>query len=259
MLAAVSNNLRARPMFRNSALTAVLACATWSGLGEAAKCEPTAGEPVAAFKKLSAYISANPLDFETSFSSRSAILDTGFLKGKARIVAVQPNLLHLDTTSSRGSFLVISDGTTLTVLDRSSNRYAQTPASGSLGGTVNLFTGLMAVEPETVLFLDAVQAIASGQAGAKASASGSEVVGGRTCNRYTVAGSDGLKWEAWLEAKEIPLPCKLVSRDSDDPAATVQTNEFTWAPSSAQPAETFKFTPPQASKQVDFGDLGFSD
>ena len=122
-----------------------------------------------------------------------------------------------------------------------------------------MFTGLISVEPQTLLFLDAVKAVASGQAKAQASALGSEVVGGRTCNRYTVAGSDGLKWEAWLEAKDLPLPCKLVSRDSDDPGAAVQTNEFTWAPVLRSSAETFNFTPPQASKQVDFGDLGFSE
>jgi hypothetical protein len=255
----VFNEQRAHQMFRKSVLTVVLTCATWAGSSVAANCEPVAGDATAAFSKLAAYLSGNPLDFETSFSSRSAILDTGFLKGKARIIAAQPNLLRLDTTGSKGSFLVISDGTTLTILDRSSNKYAQTSASPSLGATVNLFTGLMAVEPQTLLFLDAVKAVASGQAKAQASALTSEVVGGRTCNRYTVAGSEGSKWEAWLEAKDIPLPCKLVSRDSDNPDAAVQTNEFTWAPSSAQPADAFKFTPPQASKQVDFGDLGFSD
>jgi hypothetical protein len=246
-------------MFRKLVVTVVLTCAPCAGFTVAANGEPAAGDPATAFRKLAAYISDNPLDFETAFSSRSAILDTGFLKGKARIIAVQPNLLRLDTTGSKGSFLVISDGTTLTILDRSSNKYAQTSASPSLGATVNLFTGLISVEPQTLLFLDAVKAVASGQEKTQASALGSEVVGGRTCNRYTVAGSDGLKWEAWLEAKDIPLPCKLVSRDSDDPSAATQTNEFTWAPSSSQSAETFNFTPPQSSKQVDFGDLGFSD
>jgi hypothetical protein len=247
-------------MFRKSVLTVVLTCATWASSTVAGKCEPAAvNDATAAFSKLAAYISANPLDFKTSFSSRSAIIDTGFLKGEARIIAAQPNLLRLDTTGSKGSFLVISDGTTLTILDRNTNKYAQASASPSLGATVNLFTGLMAVEPQTLMFLEAVQAVASGQAKAEASAVASEVIGGRTCNRYTVAGPEGSKWEAWLEAKDIPLPCKLVSRDSDDPDASVQTNEFTWAPSAAQSSETFKFTPPQASKRVDFGDLGSSD
>jgi hypothetical protein len=255
----VFNNPRAHQMFRKSVLAVVLTCTTLSGVAGSASSEPASDDPMAAFTKLAAYISANPLDFETSFSSRSAILDTEFLNGKARIIAAQPNLLRLDTTSSKGSFLVISDGTTLTILDRSSNKYAQTSAKPSLGATVNLFTGLIVVEPQTLLFLDAVQAVATGQATAQASASGTEAVGGRTCKRYTVAGSDGATWEAWLEAKEIPLPCKLVSRDSDDPDATVQTNEFTWAQNTSHSTDTFTFTVPPASKQVDFGDLGLPD
>jgi hypothetical protein len=246
-------------MFRNSALTVVLACATWAGLGGAAKCEPAESEPIATFRKLAAYISANPLDFTTSFSSRSAILDTGLINGKARITAVQPNLLRLDTTGSKGSFLVISDGTTLTVLDRATNRYAQTSAPDSLSATVNLFTGMMAVEPETILFLDAVKDIANGQGDAQASTSSAEAVGKQTCNGYRVAGSEGATWEAWLDAKDIPLPCKLVSRDRDNPDAAVQTNEFTWTVNAKPAADAFKFTPPEGSKLVDFGDLGFSD
>ena len=99
-------------MFRKSVLTVVLTCATWAGFAVTANGEPAAGDPATAFRKLAAYISDNPLDFETAFSSRSAILDTGFLKGKARIIAAQPNLLRLDTTGSKGSFLIISDGTT---------------------------------------------------------------------------------------------------------------------------------------------------
>jgi len=255
----IFNVSQANLMFRKSVLAVVLTCATLSGVAGSASSEPASDDPIAAFTKLAAYISTNPLDFETSFSSRSAILDTEFLNGKARIIAARPNLLRLDTTSSKGSFLVISDGTTFTILDRSSNKYAQTSAKPSLGATVNLFTGLIVVEPQTLLFLDAVQAVATSQETAQASASGTETVGGRTCKRYTVAGSDGATWEAWLEAADLPLPCKLVSRDSDDPGATVQTNEFTWAPNAAQSADTFKFTPPQASKQVDFGDLGLTD
>jgi hypothetical protein len=246
-------------MFRRSVFTAVLACAASAGFVAAATGGPAAEDQSAVFKKLADYISAHPLDFETSFSSRSAILDTGLINGKARIIAVQPNLLRLDTTGSKGSFLVVSDGKTLTVLNRKSNTYAQTPALNSLGATVNLFTGLLALEPQTLMFLDAVQDVAGGQGNVQASASKAETIGGRTCQRYTVAGSEGSMWEAWLESKDIPLPCKLVSRDGDDPAAAVQTNEFTWAANAAPAADTFKFIPPEASKLVDFGDLGLAD
>ncbi len=251
-------------MFRKSVFTAILACATFAGLLGAA-----AEDPSTVFKKLAGYISAHPLDFETSFSSRSAILDTGLINGRARIIAAQPNRLRLDTTGSKGSFLVVSDGTTLTVLNRKSNTYAQTPAPDSLGATVNLFTGLLALEPQTLLFMDAVQDVASGQGKVQAASSKAETIGGRTCQRYAVAGSEGATWEAWLETKDIPLPCKLISRDGDDPAAAVQTNEFTWTANAAPAADTFKFTPPaadtfkftppEASKLVDFGDLGMSD
>src|SRR5512147_1540935 len=112
-------------MLRKWVLSTVVASAAWAACTTAATCETASSDPLATFKTLSAYISANPLDFETNFSSRSAVLNTELTSGRTHFTMSQPNLLRMDTTSTKGSFLVVSDGKTMTVLDRKKNKYAQ--------------------------------------------------------------------------------------------------------------------------------------
>lgn len=245
-------------MLKTWMFAAALALAPWVSVTTAAKCEPAAADPLTTFKNLNAYITSNPLDFETTFSSRSGVIDTDLLNGKSHFVMVQPNLMRLDSTSSKGSFLVISDGKTLTIFDKKNGRYAQTAAPPTVGASVNLFTGLMAVQPQILMFLDAVGAVARGESKAQASASRTTTIEGRSCNEYSLTGQAGAQWQAWLEAKDVPLPCRLISRDSDNPDAAIQTNEFKWAPKAEPPADTFTFMPPKGSKLVSFGDLGMT-
>lgn len=237
----------------------IVASAAWATCTTAAESEPATSDPLTTFKTLNTYIASNPLDFETTYSSRSAVLNTELTSGRTHLIMSQPNLLRMDSTSTKGSFLVVSDGNTITLLDKKKNRYAQTSAPATVGASVNLLTGLLAVEPQVLLFLDAVQSVADGDAKAEASSSGPETVAGRTCNKYALTGSAGAMWDAWLAASDPPLPCKLVSRDADNPDAAVQTNEFKWNAKAAPTADTFQFTPPKDSKLVDFGDLGLNE
>ena len=63
------------------------------------------------------------------------------------------------------------------------------------------------------------------------------------------------KWDVWVEKPPPHLPCKLVSGDVDDPAATSQVNEFTWKKAPNFDADTFIFSPPPGSQKIDIGDL----
>lgn len=242
-------------MYGNWLLTVVLAsvATAWT---DTAQCGSATTDPLATFQKLDAYISANPLEFETSFSSGSPALDTELSRGTAQINAIQPKQLRMDATTSKGSFLVVSDGTKITMLNKKNNRYAQAPSPPTYGNMVVLFTGMISMEPHTLLFLQTVKTVANGESKVTAAPSGAETVGGRTCNKFSIAASDGAVWEAWLSDADIPLPCKLISRDRDDPNAAVQTNVYKWAsdPAPADP-DLFTFTPPQDSKHVNFGDL----
>ena len=103
-------------------------------------------------------------------------------------------------------------------------------------------------------FIGVVDDVVTGAAGPSVSTAGSNTIGGRKCDRFTVVGQMGdEKWEAWLENSEVPLLCKLNYHNIDGP---MQTNEFTWKLNPALPPETFFFSPPEGSTKVDVGSLG---
>lgn len=212
-----------------------------------------AGAASDTFSRLSSYLVANPIDFQTSFDVSSKILDTD-LRGKMHVISRQPNLLRLET-SSGPRYLVVSDGTTLTIYNVAQRKYAQFNAPASSSAAISLFTGLMSVESQVLRFFEGVKAVAEGKA--QATAVGHDNVGHRQCDRFTVVGQLGENWEAWLEQADVPLPCKLVSWNSDDPTV-VQTNVFSWTQNPAITQGTFTFTAPNGAEKVDAAGLNLA-
>ena len=121
-----------------------------------------------------------------------------------------------------------------------------------------MVTGLMGMESQVLRFMGVVDEVAAGRKDLQVNATGSETIGGRQCDRFTVVESlvDVTNtWKVWLENSQIPLPCKFETSSSDFPGT--QTNEFSWKqPSPPFPSDTFVFTPPQGSQKVSVGDLG---
>jgi hypothetical protein len=80
------------------------------------------------------------------------------------------------------------------------------------------------------------------------------IVGNRKCNGFSVERFED-RWEVWLEATGVPMPCKLISRRKDGSALTVQSNEFKWVMTPNYSAKTFEFSAPQGTNKVDIIDL----
>ena len=112
----------------------------------------------------------------------------------------------------------------------------------------------MGVESQVLRFLGVVDDVVAGADGAKPVAAGSSTIGGRQCDRFTIAGQMGESWEAWLEKNDVPLLCKLINHAD----TTVQTNEFKWKSNPVFSPETFVFSPPEGSTKVDVGSVGLS-
>ena len=209
-------------------------------------------EPAVIFKRLRDYVKSNPIDFETSFNAQTQ--GTELFKGKAHFLIRQPNLLRVETSAGERSYLIVSDGKILTIYSPRQRKYAQMPAPASPAAAVALVSGEMGVESQVLNFIGVVDDVVTGAAGPSVSTAGSNTIGGRKCDRFTVVGQMGdEKWEAWLENSEVPLLCKLNYHNIDGP---VQTNEFTWKLNPALPPETFFFSPPEGSTKVDVGSLG---
>lgn len=214
-------------------------------------------EPQAAFKKLSEYIVSNPLDFETSFVAKNETLGT--TRGTAHFFIQRPNFLRVEISSRNFNYLLISDGTQLTIYDQKKRKYAQVAARSSPLEALNLFTGLTSFEAQVLRFLGVVHDVAAGKTDLQLAAAGSDQIMGSECDRFNIVYSTGVspdKWQVWLGHSDVPLPCKTVISNSD--ASNVQTNEYRWKPNPAISPDAFVFTAPAGSEKVDVGDLDLS-
>ena len=206
--------------------------------------------PLRAFRS---YMETEPeMNFQTTFRASSTLLDTKS-QGTAEFVTKLPNLLRASMKGSGNTYQYVSDGTLLTIYNARSNEYADTAARASVIGNMTFIAGLMSFQSRIFDFLAALdQAVLGG--GVKITSAGSESVNGRRCDRFTVV-TQVEKWDVWVDKAPPNLPCKLISSDVNDPAATVQVNEFTWRKAPKVDAGTFKFSAPAGSKRVDVGTL----
>jgi hypothetical protein len=204
-----------------------------------------------AFKNLDSYLQNNPLDFETSFNATSD--GNELYHGKGHFIIHQPNALRAEIELEHASYLVISDGTVLTIYNLQQKKYAQVASPSSLSAAFSFFTGELGIDAQVVNFMDIVHVVVSGNNGTTVKTMGSETIGGKTCDVFTVGTSSGSDtWQAWLERGDKPLLCKLIYRSVDGPA---QANTFSWNTTPQLSADTFTFSPPAGSVKVDVGDL----
>jgi hypothetical protein len=226
----------------------------------------TAREPRAVFKQLQDYVRSQPIEFRTSFKAYNDTL--GDSRGSAHFLVARPNLLRVEVsagTSGKFSYLLVSDSQVYTIYNQTNRKFAQIPAPGSPIAALYKFAGLASAEARVLEFFQIVEDLAAGKEGVQATAAGSDAIGGRQCEHFTVTDSSksftaaaGLpdKWDVWLEKSQISLPCKTVF--TSPLSHGVQANEYTWGKGSVL-TEAFAFNAPAGSEKVDgVGSLGLS-
>jgi hypothetical protein len=203
------------------------------------------------FQRLDKYLQSNPLDFDTNFNATSD--GNELYKGSGHFLIRRPNQLHAEMSLGQNTYVVISDGTVMTIANPQQKQYSQTAAPASISAAFGFFTGEIGIDSQVLNFMGVVDSVVTGADAVKVTAAGTEEVGGRQCDKFTLSGASGDDtWIAWLEKKDTPLLCKLVYRSVDGPA---QTNEFHWNTSPEFSANTFTFTPTAGSSKVDIGSL----
>lgn len=204
-----------------------------------------------AFKKLDDYLQNNPIDFETSFNATSD--GNELYRGTGHFIVHQPNALRADVSLDANTYVVISDGTVLTIYNPQQKKYSQNAAPGSLSAAFGFFTGELGIDSQVLNFMSVVHDAVTGSDGMTIKDAGSETVDGKSCDKFNVSGASGDDtWEVSLEKGDKPLFCKLVYRSVDGPA---QTNTFRWNETPKITPATFTFSAPAGSAKVDVGDL----
>lgn len=205
----------------------------------------------AAFKKLDDYLQNNPMDFETKFNATSD--GNELYHGTGHFILRQPTALRADISLNANTYVVISDGTVLTIYDPQQKKYSQNAAPGSLSAAFGFFAGELGIDSQVLNFMGVVHEAVSGNDGTTIKAAGNESVDGKSCDKFTVTGASGDDtWQVWMEQGDKPRFCKLVYHSVDGPA---QTNMFHWNAAPKISPDTFTFTAPAGSTKVDVGDL----
>jgi outer membrane lipoprotein-sorting protein len=89
-------------------------------------------------------VKARGLDFLTRFQGSNVTLGTSY-RGTARFIVRPPNLLRLTATTSKGSFVIVSDGKVLTIHEPARRCYSQMPTRDSIVGNLYLVAALVGV------------------------------------------------------------------------------------------------------------------
>jgi len=193
------------------------------------------------------------LHFETSFRVSSPT-SAHRVQGTALFFIQQPHSFRVEVSSNKRTTLYVSDGDTLSIYRPGERKFVRLPADKSILGTMYLATGLLKIQARMIDFFWTVDYMTIGASEGRVTSAGSEIVGGKKCDRFTVERFEDI-FDVWLEENSIPLPCRLVSKRTDGTSLTSQANEFKWMDSQSFRAETFQFSPPEGTKEVELSDL----
>jgi len=189
------------------------------------------------------FAQTDEIAFKTSFRETSD-LNPG-RSGSATFYIRRPSSFHVELSSARGDYVLISDGTTFTIVRPKGGKFSRMPASDSMIGTMYLAVGLLGSQAK---FLDFIWTVEFGEL-QNVTAHGEDTVNGKACDRFTVQRFDQ-SWDICLDRKPPPLPRKVVSRALASNDRSMQTNEFEWFEPAALAPGLFSFVPPPGAREV---------
>jgi hypothetical protein len=162
----------------------------------------------------------------------------------------RPNKFRISRTGGYADVELVSDGSTVTVYDRSGNRYAQVPGAGSFDEVVDRLRTEAPIElPGADLLLSkAYEELMAGVLEAKHIGQG--VIEGVECEHLAFRNLD-TDWQIWVEIGERPVPRKYVITSKAVGAAPQYTLRLRdWKTGVSPAPDAFAFKPPDGSRGV---------
>jgi outer membrane lipoprotein-sorting protein len=92
-------------------------------------CLAQSSEPQAVFKRLQDYAGSNALDFQTTFDARSETVGT--VRGSVHFLIQRPNFFRIEGTAGHTTFVLVSDGQTMTIYNPNGFSWKLNPALSS--------------------------------------------------------------------------------------------------------------------------------
>jgi hypothetical protein len=209
---------------------------------------------VAALEQMGAYLRSLKAYQVDAATSTQEVLINGqkvTFHSVTHVLARMPDRLRVSVEGDKRNRLYVYDGKQFTMLTRSANYYATSPAPPTVVELANALEDKLGVEmPLADLFRWGGP---QSQTAAITSAMfvGVSGVDGISCGHYAFR-QPGLDWQIWIQQGDHPLPRRLVLTTMTDDAKPEYTATLDWnlAPSFNEGA--FTFIPPHGANRVVF-------
>lgn len=240
--------------------TAVLALAAGLGLSSASFADEADARKL--FKAMSDYLAAQTaisFDYDSTLKIVTTDGQKLGLASSGMVELARPDKLRATRTGGFADVEVVFDGTTLSVLGKNLNAYAQVAAAGTVDQLIETLRDkynrplpaadlLVSNVDDTLspLFTD-VKDLGSG------------VIGGVECDHLAFRTAD-VDLQIWIAQGDAPHPCRYVvttSKIAGSPDYTIDVTN--WKTGSDAGGADFTFTPPAGAKKAEIGQLGDID
>ncbi len=167
----------------------------------------------------------------------------------------RPDKLYVEAVGDDIVRTVWYDGQTLSMLDKSSNRYASVQAPDNIEDMIDFVIreyGLT-IPVADLLFSDPYKTLtAEVQSGTHL---GRRSVDGHNCH-HLLFRQERINWQAWIDTDAAAVPRKLVITYKDEPGSPTFTGRLDqWDLSPKLAEDLFEFKPPAGATKVDMAEL----
>ena len=205
------------------------------------------------FKAMSDYMAAqSAISFDYD-STLEVVTSEGQKLGLASSGAVtlsRPDKLHATRTGGFADVEMVFDGTTLSLLGKNLNAYAQVEAPGTIDQLVDTLRDKYGRPlPAADLLLSNVNDVLMPLV-IDVKDLGSGVIGGVECDHLAFR-TEEVDWQIWIAHGDQPYPCRFVvtsSQVAGSPQYTIDVSD--WKAGSEVAAADFVFTPPANAKKL---------
>lgn len=168
-----------------------------------------------------------------------------------RMIVQRPGKLYAHRRGPFADMMIIFNGRTLTLNEKSHNLYAQIESPGDIEAairTIRFHTGLDAPAAD-LLYADPYTGLVTDVR--KGAYLGTAYVNGVECHHLAFRAAR-VDWQIWVRTGDEPLPMKYVITSKWVTAAPQHAVRFRdWNTSPKIKAGLFKFSPPQGSRKVE--------
>lgn len=171
------------------------------------------------------------------------------------VVLARPNRVQLIRKGGYSEMELLSDGSTVTIVDLGSGAYSQLKSPATIDGMIDLIRRDYGLDMPgaDLLLTNSYAELMDGVIEAKHIGVG--IIDGKECEHLAFRNAD-TDWQLWVRSGDRPLPCKYVITSKTMAAAPNYTVRFrNWASDKPAAAKAFNFTPARGAKRVEFNQL----